>query len=77
MEDFKIFKVQLSLATTESRRQCMIYNEDRSLQWQGDAGKLLVGDMKGRNKAFFYGFINKKRQIEICTKGGPLPDQGW
>ncbi len=58
-----IVKVQMSLFTTASCPQVLIYNEDRTVMWQGDAPKGLKKLMKGEPKKFFYATTKNKNII--------------
>lgn len=53
----EIFKVQLSISSSSPRQQVFIYNETRSLLWEGNAGSDIKKKIGGRLKAFFYGTI--------------------
>lgn len=71
-----IVKVQLSLSTTESSRQVLIYNEDHSVVYRGDAPRKLVRIMGQRPKAFFYAEIDGKN-IDLDTRSARPPWQKW
>lgn len=49
-----IVKVQLSIITSEKNRRVLIYNEDRTIEYETDASKEIVDLMRGDLKAFFH-----------------------
>lgn len=73
--DMELFKVQVSVATTASKPQILIYNEDQSLLWQGEADSEAYKLMGKRKKAYLYGFQNQ--QGKIMLNKGFQPDPGW
>jgi len=48
-----IVKVQLSITTAEAARQVLIYNEDKSVFYKGDAPAEVVKAMGNEVRAFF------------------------
>lgn len=68
-----IIKVQMSLMTSESNQQLLVYNKDRSIYMQGDAGKDIAEVMAGRPKVFFEATLTNGL-IEV---GKEVPDPGW
>ncbi len=71
-----IVKVQLSLATNVGQRQVLVYNQSRTVRYEGSASPELIEAMAGRTKAFFAttGWDNQYLNIDFYN---PLPDQGW
>lgn len=68
-----ILKVQVSLFTTEVSKQALVYNEDRSVHWHGDADDDLLRAMGGSAKDFFYGSFEDGK----VTLDRRAPWQGW
>lgn len=60
-----IVKVQLSITSSFVQRQVIIYNEDRSLHYQGSAGQEIVNLMGDKLKAFFHASLNEKGMISL------------
>lgn len=71
-----IVKVQLSLSTTAGARQMLVYNQDRSVQFEGDAPPDIVAKMGDRPKAFFEAALGKVGELVIYPDH-QHPDQGW
>lgn len=69
-----VVKVQLSLASTASKRQVLIYNEDRTVYQQGIAGEDILETMGVRSKAFFLATHEDNGSIVI---GSEVPDPHW
>ncbi len=70
-----IVKVQLSLATNAGQRQVLVYNQSRSVRYEGTASPELVIAMDGQDKGFFEArFDSQYLDIDFYN---PLPDQGW
>lgn len=67
----EVFKVQLSLASSQPVRQVLAYNESGSLMWQGDAPSELRGQPL---KAFWYGWVSKDKRIILDRK---VPKKEW
>jgi hypothetical protein len=62
-----IVKVQASIFTEHTHQMGLVYNEDRSLSWEGALPALVVGLLDGETKAFFWArMVNG--QIEIQRK---------
>lgn len=76
MEETKqIFKVQLSLATSDGQETVLIYNEDRSIMHQEKASKELAATMQNDPKMFFWGIIHPQTgKLELL---GAAPEQPW
>jgi hypothetical protein len=55
-----IVKVQVSLDTNLPVQQVLVYNEDRSVLYQGDITPEIVQHMDGCFKAYFYAHIDGK-----------------
>lgn len=69
-----IVKVQLSLATTASGPQVLIYDKDRKIQREGPADTETLRKMRGRPKAFFLAAMEPDGSLEL---GIEVPDPGW
>jgi len=70
-----IVKVQVSLFTTESEPQVLIYNKNLSHSYQGPVSEDIIEIMKGEPKKFFYAKLPKKPgQIELLNEA---PWQDW
>ena len=54
-----IFKVQQSFHTSEQKQQVLVYNEDRSISWQGDMPKKIKKALGNTLKAYFEGELIK------------------
>lgn len=70
----KIVKVQLSLYTSASRPQMLVYDEDREWEWEGEAGTDVLNLMDGQPKEYFYAHRDKEGRIVI---DGLAPQQDW
>ena len=68
-----IFKVQISLFTSEAKPQVMIYNEDRSIEGQFLLVKEIKQLARGRAKFFVYGEMIET-EVNIL---GEAPWQEW
>lgn len=68
-----IVKVQLSLRTTEPRRQALIYNEARTIEWSGDASDDVIAAMGDDDKAFFSATF-RSGVVEINDR---VSDRNW
>ncbi len=68
-----IFKVQLSMMTTEPHRQALIYNRERSLRWQGNASQDMLDLMDGDLRAFFHGRMDGT----VIVLDRRCADQDW
>lgn len=69
-----IFKVQVSLATAHPTPRVLVYNEDRTIEWEGGLSDRVSELMRGRFKVFFEGGINHKDQIELFHE---VPMEKW
>lgn len=69
-----VVKVQLSLHTSETKQQVLVYNEDKSVYWQDVAGESILGAMSGKAKAFFKATRNQQGVIELHQE---VSDPGW
>lgn len=59
-----IVKVQISLATNlPGGPRVLIYNKDRSIEYEAIADEAVLGIMDGRPKAFFNAHLDKDRKI--------------
>lgn len=71
-----IVKVQLSLHTTCAARQVLIYNEDRSVTYQGDITPDVAKIMGDENKAYFKAKLRRDGTIELF-ENYRIGDQAW
>ena len=69
-----IVKVQVSLFTTEAARQVLIYNEDRSITYQGDVTPEILDVMDGERKRYFFAVMNDDKTIGLED---PAPEHDW
>lgn len=68
-----IVKVQLSLTTYESHQMVLIYNEDRSILWQGPASEEIKTAMGKELKRFF-----SARLVDTKIRlGREVQQQNW
>jgi len=67
-----IVKVQLSTYTELPVRQVLIYNKDRSVEWQGDITPEIERAMGDTNKAFFEAKM-RGTVIELMKRVGGRP----
>lgn len=74
LENGRIVKVQISVATNAPVRQAMVYDVDRQWFWQGDAFPEVIELMGGRFKAYFYARLLKNGKIQLEEK---VEDQPW
>jgi hypothetical protein len=70
----EIFKVQLSLFTNLSQKHVLVYNKDRTKQHEGPVDNVIKSLLGEKFKSFWYGHINKKRQIILDAEA---PWQEW
>lgn len=74
-----IVKVQLSLFTGHPHRRMIVYNEDQSVHWEGDATQEVVdvmgheGDIRDIKK-FFHAHIDEDGKVAL---DGEAPWQDW
>jgi hypothetical protein len=68
-----IVKVQISLFTNEAKPQVLVYNESRTVMWQGDAPKGLKKLMKGEPKKYFKATTGGK----LIHLGDEVEEQEW
>lgn len=69
-----IVKCQLSLMTSESTQQVMVYNEDRTVLLQVDCTPDLKAMFGDSVKIFRYAHIRKDKMLSIDD---PAPWQEW
>lgn len=69
-----VVKVQISQHSFTAGRQILVYNEDKSILWQDDAGKEIVRTLRGRPKAFFNATRDDDGVIHLNEEVG---DPGW
>lgn len=68
-----IVKVQTSITTTGPTQRVLVYNEDRSILYEGGINEDMLETMKGRLKAYFEAEVTKDG-LEI---GDEVPPQDW
>lgn len=68
-----IVKMQLSLRTTAEKRQVLIYNEARTVEWQGDASEEILKAMGDRDKAFF----SARMRGTVIEINEPVYERDW
>ncbi len=69
-----IVKVQLSIVTSAESRQVVVYNEDHSLRYMGDATPDILDMMGSRIKVFFHAKLQEGGQLEFFREA---PWQEW
>lgn len=69
-----VVKVQISIMTSEEMPQILIYNDDRTVEYMGDASQDMIEIMGGEVKKFYYAHLDERHQINI---DGPAPYQEW
>lgn len=69
-----IVKVQVSLATSHRQKRVLIYNEDRSVQWEGALTEEIAMITLGRPKSYFEAILHKDGKLEFMEK---VEDQDW
>jgi len=73
-----IIKIQLSLSgntpDANTGGQMLVYNESRSLEYEGDTTPEIKKLLDGRPKAYFIGYLNEKKQLVV---GKEVVDPGW
>lgn len=67
-----VIKVQISLS--KGPKKVLLYNEDKSVVWEGLASKDLRRLMCGRSKAFFHASIDKNGLVQINEEAD---EQDW
>lgn len=67
-----IVKVQISLARSDQR--VLVYNQDRSVQWEDAVNKEVLALMDGAPKRFFEAWLNSEGGIVL---GAVAPWQDW
>lgn len=70
-----IVKVQVSLATSHQNPQVLVYNEDRSVRYEGDADVELLLKMDGRPKMFCVAAL-VNGELELYPEA-EVGEQGW
>lgn len=68
-----IFKIQISVVTSASKMQVMVYNEDKSILGQFPMSKEIKQLAKGRKKFFVYGEMIGT-EVNILSEA---PWQNW
>lgn len=69
-----IVKVQLSLATTKGKRQVLVYNKKRTIEYEDDASPELINLLGDQPKAFFHAYVDEDNVIRIQK---PAEWQDW
>lgn len=70
-----VVKVQLSLAQANTQRMALVYNEDRSVRFEGVAFPELIAAAKGRPK-FFCNAELEGGKLDLWPDE-EVPDPGW
>lgn len=68
-----IVKIQASVATTAGQRQVLVYNEDRSVQFQCPLQPDVESLLRGRLKMYAYATLDGT----ILEIGNEAPGQVW
>ena len=68
-----IVKVQLSLATSEKERQCLVYNQKRNLLQQFNATPEILRIMEGQAKRYFNATFDRG----VLDIKDVVKDQSW
>lgn len=76
MEETKpqIFKVQLSIASSDGQETILIYNEDKSVMHEQAATKEVVALMQDNLKMYLWGKVHPAGKLELF---GAAPEQPW
>ncbi len=69
-----IVKAQISLETSETVKQVLIYNQDRSVCFEMDAPPAVLDAMADRRKAFFHAELRDDGKLELLEVA---PWQEW
>lgn len=69
-----LVKVQLSVYAGERVQQVLIYNQDKSTRWMGNASRATMRFMAGASRRFAYAHLTKDRKISL---DGYAPEQDW
>ncbi len=68
-----IFKLQVSLSSSDGKNHMLVYNKDKTIRYQSIATQDVLKTMNNRPKVYFEGdIVNKK--IVISKE---LTDQNW
>jgi hypothetical protein len=70
--DSFIVKVQTSIATSHSTAQMLIYNKDRTVQWEGPTTSHVFDKLNGALKDFFYAYMDNT--VIVITDQAPWQD---
>lgn len=68
-----VVKVQVSLATTESEPQVLIYDRSRQYEYVGPMTPELLALVRSRPRAYFEASVERG----LFCIGRELPEQGW
>ena len=69
-----IVKVQQSIQTTEKTKQILVYNQSRTIEYQGDITEEIKEMMKGRLKVFFKAKLSPENQIILIKE---VKEKDW
>lgn len=73
-----IVKVQLSLATNAGARQVLVYDQGRTIRYEGTTSAELLEAMEERARGFFdAALIPGPDPYLHLNFTNPLPEQGW
>lgn len=64
----QMFKVQVSITSSEPVQQCLIYNRDKSIMGQFDVTPEIRDLMAGRLKIYVMGHIDEKGQVVMSSE---------
>jgi hypothetical protein len=70
----EIIKLQVSIYTTESKSQVLIYNKDRSIFYQEDITPEIEDLMDGDKKAYFEAHIDETNKLVLDKQ---IDEQNW
>ncbi|MGQ3685298.1 MAG: hypothetical protein ACUBOA_09905 [Candidatus Loosdrechtia sp.] len=69
-----IVKVQSSLYTTDTAQKMLVYNEDRSINYEADLTEEVKKVLLGRPKAYFEFTLTENKEIRLGKEVAP---QNW
>jgi len=72
--DGMVFKVQISLASSDNKRHLLIYNKGKSILYQQELTKELEKSLGTEIKAFWFGYVSAEKRIVLTSKA---PMQDW
>jgi hypothetical protein len=65
-----VVKVQQSIVTSETKRQVLVYNQDRSIMWQGDITPDLRKVLGDDLKSYWYATVMKDGNLRLERRTG-------